>query len=53
MAKVETPMDFETIEGERLPHYTGITQLQEDLILTFRNCCVYNGETHEFSLHAM
>ena len=41
---VKKPMDFRTIEEERMPHYHNIAELQEDIILTFRNCCVYNGE---------
>ena len=41
---VKKPMDFRTIEEERMPQYHNIAELQEDIILTFRNCCVYNGE---------
>jgi hypothetical protein len=41
---VKQPMDFRTIENERLHRYDDISELQDDIILTFRNCCVYNGE---------
>ena len=41
---VKQPMDFRTIEEERLHRYDDISELQDDIILTFRNCCVYNGE---------
>lgn len=44
LSVVKTPMDFQTIEEERLPKYENITELQDDIMLTFRNCCVYNGE---------
>lgn len=44
LSVVETPMDFQTIQEEGLPKYEHITELQDDIILTFRNCCVYNGE---------
>jgi hypothetical protein len=40
---VKNPMDFRTIEEDRLPQYHHIAELQEDIILTFRNCCIYNG----------
>lgn len=39
---VETPMDLRTIEEERVHHYESIKQLQEDLILMFKNCCDFN-----------
>jgi WD40 repeat protein len=44
LSVVETPMDFQTIQEERLSKYEHISELQDDIILTFRNCCVYNGE---------
>ena len=44
LSVVETPMDFQTIQDERLSKYEHISELQDDIILTFRNCCVYNGE---------
>jgi len=45
---VTNPMDLRTIEEERLPTYGLISELQEDLILTFKNCCVFNGEDSEY-----
>ena len=48
LRKVKNPMDFRTIENERLDDYTSITELQDDLILTFRNCCVYNEGTEYY-----
>lgn len=36
------PMDFRTIEQVRLSSYKSITELQDDLILVFRNCMEYN-----------
>ncbi len=51
--KVKSPMDFQTIESERLPFYTHIADLQDDLILTFRNCCEFNGEMTEYYNYAL
>jgi Bromodomain len=45
---VEEPMDFRTIEEERLPAYNSIRDLQDDLILTFRNCMTFNRRGTEF-----
>ncbi|KAL9187228.1 hypothetical protein ACHAXT_001331 [Thalassiosira profunda] len=45
---IDTPMDFRTIEEERLPHYGCINELREDLILVFRNCCVFNEDNDEY-----
>lgn len=39
---VDTPMDLRTIEEERLQQYESIKELQEDLILMFKNCCAFN-----------
>ena len=47
-ARVTNPMDLRTIEEERLPTYRLIAELQEDLILAFKNCCVFNGEDSEY-----
>ena len=41
---VETPMDLRTIQEERVHQYESITELQEDLIRMFKNCCDYNEE---------
>ncbi|KAL7465634.1 hypothetical protein ACHAXS_005941 [Conticribra weissflogii] len=50
---VSKPMSFSTIEQLQIPNYESIGELQEDLILTFRNCCVFNGEDSEFHGQAM
>ena len=39
---VDTPMDLRTIEEERLHEYESIKELQNDLILMFKNCCAFN-----------
>jgi hypothetical protein len=53
LSRVKEPMDFTTIEEQRLPEYHHMCELQDDLILTFRNCCFFNEETSEFYEHAM
>eukprot|EP00984_Skeletonema_dohrnii_P035801 scaffold35992_cov139-Skeletonema_dohrnii-CCMP3373.AAC.2 len=52
-AIVTEPMDLRTIEEERLPTYGLMAELQEDLILTFKNCCVFNGEGSEYYGYAV
>jgi Bromodomain len=42
LAHISEPMDFRTIEEERLLYYSSITQLQDDLILVFQNCMDFN-----------
>ena len=42
LAKISNPMDFRTIEEDRLQLYHSIADLQEDLILVFSNCMNYN-----------
>jgi len=39
---IQSPMDFGTIET-RLPTYTKVSELEQDLKLVFHNCIVYNG----------
>jgi len=53
LREVKNPMDFHTIEHGRLSKYVHISQLQEDLILTFRNCCVFNQESSEYYSYAL
>lgn len=48
MQVVSKPMDFRTIEEERIPTYTSISDLQADLILTFQNCILYNGASSPY-----
>ena len=42
LTAIPNPMDFRTIEEERLNSYQSISELQEDLILVFSNCMEYN-----------
>ena len=53
LARIPNPMDFRTIREERVPHYEEIAELQDDLILTFRNCCTYNGEDSDLYEYAV
>jgi len=39
---IEAPMDFRTIEEERIPAYLSIRELQQDLVLVFHNCITFN-----------
>lgn len=50
---VTSPMDFRTIEEERLPTYESISQLQDDLILVFGNCVRFNGNDTEYGRYAI
>mmetsp|Transcript_45051 Transcript_45051/g.109545 ORF Transcript_45051/g.109545 Transcript_45051/m.109545 type:complete len:2276 (-) Transcript_45051:82-6909(-) len=52
LSVIEEPMDFRTIEEERLHAYRSIRDLQNDLILTFQNCCTFNAEGEEIWEHA-
>ena len=52
LQKIDEPMDFRTIR-DRLHSYDHIAQVQDDLILTFRNCCVFNVYVPEFYYHAL
>lgn len=49
LEKVAQPMDFATIEEKRLPQYTSVTQLQQDLILTFQNSVRFNGKDSQYA----
>lgn len=53
LSVVSEPMDFRTIEEERLPAYQDMHELQEDLIKVFRNCCVFNGEGTDYYHYAV
>lgn len=44
-------MDFRTIEEDKIPAYYEIRQLQDDLILVFRNCATFNEAGSQ--LHAL
>lgn len=53
LAEIKTPMDFSTIRNERLKKYRVVSDLQNDLILVFRNCCTFNDPTSDYGEHAM
>jgi len=50
---VQVPMDFRTIIEMKIHHYNEISELQDDLILVFKNCCLFNGEKNEYWHYAM
>jgi hypothetical protein len=50
--KIKTPMDFRTIEEDRLPSYAEISELQNDLIQVFDNCVAYNGPQTQYGKYA-
>ena len=52
-AQIGTPMDFRTIEEERKQYYASIRELQEDLILVFRNCATFNEPSSMYHLFAL
>ena len=52
LAIIKEPMDFHTIE-ENLSQYTHIHEMQDDLVLTFRNCCEFNGENSDLYAQAI
>lgn len=52
LQRVSRPMDFRTIEEERVNYYNSITELQDDLILTFQNCILFNGEMSAYGRFA-
>ena len=49
---ISNPMDFRTIEEDRIHYYSSITELQKDLTLVFGNCIKYNGTLSEFGQFA-
>jgi hypothetical protein len=53
VAIVESPMDFRTIEEDRLPYYEHIQELQDDLVLVFRNCATFNDTSTVFHSFAI
>eukprot|EP00980_Cylindrotheca_fusiformis_P006268 scaffold1340_cov122-Cylindrotheca_fusiformis.AAC.11 len=42
LAVVESPLDLRTIEEEHIQQYKSIRELQQDLTLVFKNCCIFN-----------
>jgi len=53
LATIESPMDFRTIEEDRSQYYETIQELQDDLILIFRNCATFNNPSSEYHSFAM
>ena len=52
LSVIEEPMDFRTIEEDRLPVYRTIGELQQDLMLVFNNCLSFNEGDNELSAMA-
>jgi Bromodomain len=52
LSKISRPMDFRTIEEERIQYYSSITELQDDLICIFSNCIKFNGEMSDYAQFA-
>ena len=48
-APVAEKMDFHTIEEHRLPQYVDISELQDDLIITFKYVSVLSSKKHPFA----
>lgn len=46
--KVSHPIDLRTIREERVPYYRVISELQDDLILVFQNCCTFNRVNSQY-----
>lgn len=46
--RISQPMDYRTIEEERLWYYQSITELQADLLLVFYNCMEFNEPDSPF-----
>lgn len=51
--QVKNPIDFRTIQEEKLPYYSRISQLQDDLIQVFQNCVDFNGESDDLGQYAI
>jgi bromodomain-containing protein 8 len=49
---IKEPMDFRTIEEDRLPVYRSIRELQKDLVLVFTNCIKFNEQGSELASFA-
>lgn len=52
LKKIDEPMDFATIRT-RIPDYRVISDLQNDLVLVFRNCCDYNAINSPYWKYAL
>ena len=42
LERISQPMDFRSIEEDRLSDYKSINELQDDLVLVFSNCMEFN-----------
>jgi hypothetical protein len=52
LKRVSKPMDFLTIE-KSIRKYQNIQDLQQDILLVFKNCCLYNGQQSDIGKYAM
>jgi len=52
LGSIADPMDIRTI-NERLESYEKISELQDDLILMLKNCCIYNGEKDDLWFYSV
>ena len=50
---VDKPMDFRTIEEDEIQAYGDIAELQDDLILIYKNCVSFNGAQNDYGKYAM
>mmetsp|Transcript_24625 Transcript_24625/g.56444 ORF Transcript_24625/g.56444 Transcript_24625/m.56444 type:complete len:838 (+) Transcript_24625:149-2662(+) len=48
LKSISRPMDFHTIENERLETYQNVNEFYADLVLIFENCIDFNGEDSIF-----
>ena len=48
LARIHSPMDFQTILHVRIGQYESIRNAQEDLVLVFANCMEFNEEGSVF-----
>jgi hypothetical protein len=49
---IQKPMDFMTIE-KSIRKYQDIHDLQQDILLVFKNCCAFNGQNSEIGKYAV
>lgn len=52
LKKIERPMDLQTIR-DKISSYRVISELQEDLILMFKNCYDFNTKTSGYKDYAV
>lgn len=52
LKKIERPMDLQTIR-DKISSYRVISELQDDLILMFKNCYDFNTKSSGYKQYAM